>query len=171
MALIKCHECGNEVSTEATACPKCGAKPKAMATNLNKNLKGSEVISGLVFGVFVIWVLSSIFSSNPSASSSSVSPPRPALAPEMIVQPVSGQFLAACQTKEKLGELLTHKSMQEKTKFAAMFDSFDCTLIPVTEKYKILSVYDHMVEVVNVDAKFITAEGMWAIEEAFSPAQ
>ena len=29
MALIKCHECGSEVSTEATACPKCGAKPKA----------------------------------------------------------------------------------------------------------------------------------------------
>lgn len=26
MALIKCHECGAEVSTEAKACPKCGAK-------------------------------------------------------------------------------------------------------------------------------------------------
>lgn len=37
MALIKCHECGNEVSTEAKACPKCGAtvripsQPKAPA--------------------------------------------------------------------------------------------------------------------------------------------
>lgn len=28
MALIKCHECGNNVSTEAAACPNCGAKPK-----------------------------------------------------------------------------------------------------------------------------------------------
>lgn len=28
MALIKCKECGTEVSTEAAACPKCGAKPK-----------------------------------------------------------------------------------------------------------------------------------------------
>lgn len=27
MALIKCHECGSEVSAEAKACPKCGAKP------------------------------------------------------------------------------------------------------------------------------------------------
>lgn len=26
MALIKCKECGNDVSTEAKACPKCGAK-------------------------------------------------------------------------------------------------------------------------------------------------
>lgn len=29
MALVKCNECGNEVSTKATACPKCGAaRPK-----------------------------------------------------------------------------------------------------------------------------------------------
>jgi RNA polymerase subunit RPABC4/transcription elongation factor Spt4 len=26
MALSSCKECGNEVSTEASACPKCGAK-------------------------------------------------------------------------------------------------------------------------------------------------
>ncbi len=26
MALIKCQECGNEVSTTAKTCPKCGAK-------------------------------------------------------------------------------------------------------------------------------------------------
>ncbi|MBI1327862.1 MAG: hypothetical protein GC136_09505 [Alphaproteobacteria bacterium] len=28
MALIKCHECNNEISSKAKACPKCGAKPK-----------------------------------------------------------------------------------------------------------------------------------------------
>lgn len=27
MALVKCKECGSEVSTQAKACPKCGAKP------------------------------------------------------------------------------------------------------------------------------------------------
>lgn len=27
MALVKCKECGEKVSTEAKACPKCGAKP------------------------------------------------------------------------------------------------------------------------------------------------
>ncbi len=26
MALVACKECGNEVSTDAKACPKCGAK-------------------------------------------------------------------------------------------------------------------------------------------------
>ncbi|WP_412514572.1 MULTISPECIES: zinc-ribbon domain-containing protein [Shewanella] len=26
MALVKCKECGEEVSTKAKTCPKCGAK-------------------------------------------------------------------------------------------------------------------------------------------------
>lgn len=29
MALIRCYECGSEVSTAAAACPKCGAKRRA----------------------------------------------------------------------------------------------------------------------------------------------
>lgn len=28
MALAPCRECGAEISTQAKACPKCGAKPK-----------------------------------------------------------------------------------------------------------------------------------------------
>lgn len=31
MALVKCGECGHDVSTEAAACPNCGARPKAAA--------------------------------------------------------------------------------------------------------------------------------------------
>ena len=29
MALIECHECGREISTEAKACPQCGARNKS----------------------------------------------------------------------------------------------------------------------------------------------
>ena len=29
MALVKCEECGNEISSKADACPKCGVKLKA----------------------------------------------------------------------------------------------------------------------------------------------
>lgn len=32
MALIKCRECGAAISTEAKACPSCGAKPKKTLT-------------------------------------------------------------------------------------------------------------------------------------------
>jgi len=47
MALIKCHECGGEVSTEADKCPKCGAAPK----------KGSGVLSGIGGGLVILLVL------------------------------------------------------------------------------------------------------------------
>ena len=32
MALIQCHECATEMSTEAKSCPKCGAKPNKSAS-------------------------------------------------------------------------------------------------------------------------------------------
>ncbi len=54
MALIKCAECGNEVSTTATTCPKCGAKvvlpkkPTSLATKLIAALLGVAVIGGIV---------------------------------------------------------------------------------------------------------------------------
>lgn len=39
MAIIKCHECGKDVSTEAKACPSCGAKVKVPKKPTSKVLK------------------------------------------------------------------------------------------------------------------------------------
>ena len=52
MALIKCHECGNAVSTSANSCPKCGA-PIAVQTKGSKQGVGvvSLVSAAIVFGV------------------------------------------------------------------------------------------------------------------------
>ncbi|MFK3741402.1 zinc-ribbon domain-containing protein [Massilia sp. TN1-12] len=52
MALIACHECGAQVSTEAAACPNCGARPqKAQRSRaLLYALLGISVI-------FVTWAL------------------------------------------------------------------------------------------------------------------
>jgi DNA-directed RNA polymerase subunit RPC12/RpoP len=36
MALIKCHECGAQVSDQAAACPHCGAKSKPKTTTSTK---------------------------------------------------------------------------------------------------------------------------------------
>lgn len=49
MALIKCHECGSEISSEATTCPKCGVTPKN-ATSVIKTIAGALLI--LVFGLY-----------------------------------------------------------------------------------------------------------------------
>jgi hypothetical protein len=56
MALIKCKECGNEVSTKAEACPKCGAKLKQKA--------GCGTILGVaILAVIIIGAFGSIFDS------------------------------------------------------------------------------------------------------------
>lgn len=48
MALIKCKECGNEISSEAKTCPQCGVTPKT-PTNM------ITAIGSVIFGVLVIW--------------------------------------------------------------------------------------------------------------------
>lgn len=50
MALIKCHECGNDVSTEAAACPKCGAKPK-------KSVPPSNIGAAIIVIAIVIFAI------------------------------------------------------------------------------------------------------------------
>jgi len=47
MALIKCGECGNDVSTAAKTCPKCGAKVTKRTSRATKAL-------GALFGVAII---------------------------------------------------------------------------------------------------------------------
>lgn len=70
MALTKCKECGNEVSTEAEACPKCGAKLKHA---------GNRIGCGFVLLlIFIIGIFGSVFKGgNNSTSSSSAPPPLP----------------------------------------------------------------------------------------------
>lgn len=52
MALIKCHECGKEVSTEAKTCPSCGATPRTASNKLQAVLGVLVVlgIAGYFFG-------------------------------------------------------------------------------------------------------------------------
>jgi DNA-directed RNA polymerase subunit RPC12/RpoP len=51
MALLKCHECGNEVSSEAKTCPKCGAKvkkPTSLAVKILAVIFGIGLLSSIV---------------------------------------------------------------------------------------------------------------------------
>lgn len=51
MSLVKCEECGAEVSTEAKACPACGAPPP----------KGTSTSTIVLGGILVLMVGSCIF--------------------------------------------------------------------------------------------------------------
>jgi DNA-directed RNA polymerase subunit RPC12/RpoP len=54
MALIKCHECGNQVSDNAVACPKCGAP---VMVHLRRRQKAYLIRLGisLLFAAIVIF--------------------------------------------------------------------------------------------------------------------
>jgi len=68
MALIKCKECGNEVSDTAPTCPKCGAR--IARTPIGCGSAIGIVILALVIGISA----DSIFRSNTSRPASSSSP-------------------------------------------------------------------------------------------------
>lgn len=51
MSLIKCRECGNDVSTEAKTCPKCGVKVKKPMSRTMKwvlGFLGVSVVAGII---------------------------------------------------------------------------------------------------------------------------
>ena len=44
MALIKCKECGNEISSSAKTCPHCGVKTNLeTCPEFGRKLKGDEI--------------------------------------------------------------------------------------------------------------------------------
>lgn len=66
MALINCKECNQEISEKAKECPKCGYKNKSSSGCLN-------FIGYLVFFIFVIIFLNSIFGGETSENNSDYS--------------------------------------------------------------------------------------------------
>lgn len=59
MAMIKCPECGKEVSDKAKNCPNCGSPidtkiycPKCGSTNVNLISGASKAASIAMFGIF-----------------------------------------------------------------------------------------------------------------------
>lgn len=82
MALTKCRECGGQVSTEATACPHCGAVP----TRRGRGTR-TPLISFVVVGL-IVWVLVATWhSGTPQAPKAGAS------------EPTTVNFNAAVRTK------------------------------------------------------------------------
>src|SRR3569623_3502844 len=64
MALTKCSECGEQISTKAAACPKCGAAPK----------KKISLFTWLVIAFIGFAVLGSVTGNKSGGSGTSSSP-------------------------------------------------------------------------------------------------
>lgn len=58
MALIKCHECTHEVSTEASACPRCGAKVR---TESGREVSALwTLLLGCIYLAYKKWYISAL---------------------------------------------------------------------------------------------------------------
>jgi len=69
MALVKCKECGREVSDTAEACPNCGAKPKRPA--------GVLKYAGIAAVLLIAWyVIGSLSGQQPARGQVDSSPPK-----------------------------------------------------------------------------------------------
>jgi uncharacterized paraquat-inducible protein A len=55
VALIKCPECGTEVSSEAAACPKCGHPLRAKPSG-GINMKDPVHVIGVVLVIIILLV-------------------------------------------------------------------------------------------------------------------
>lgn len=71
MALVKCKECGSEVSSKAEACPKCGARVA------RKPMGCGSLIGVIILGAIIISAFSSIFSSSKDTKSTAAAVPPP----------------------------------------------------------------------------------------------
>lgn len=64
MAIVKCPDCGSDVSTEAPACPKCG-RPLAPAKRKSTSIPTGWAL--LVIAVSTIWIVTALSSRTGSA--------------------------------------------------------------------------------------------------------
>jgi hypothetical protein len=74
MALVKCEECGTEVSDKAAQCPKCGAPPPKQFWNQNLGCGGLVLL--LVF-VYALWSAFSPSRDEPNTAAAACTPPTP----------------------------------------------------------------------------------------------
>lgn len=78
MAIVKCKECGRELSTKAEACPKCGAKQKRPSGCL-------KVVLFLLLAFIALAIIAPFVNDKNTSNSSST--PAPAAAPAATVDP------------------------------------------------------------------------------------
>jgi DNA-directed RNA polymerase subunit RPC12/RpoP len=72
VAMINCAECGNQISSQAAACPKCGAKPK----------KKTSVFMQVVLGIFGLVVTAAMIGHDKKPTTMQGQPPG-VIAPEV----------------------------------------------------------------------------------------
>jgi hypothetical protein len=94
MALKDCEECGKPVSTEAKACPHCGAKPP----------KRTSLTTWILGGLFAVFVFSAVqnHSDRPAAPRQGVPPPQNTVAASASIPAAAELSASADVAKRKI---------------------------------------------------------------------
>lgn len=101
MSMIKCPECGKEISDKATSCPSCGytLKQQENTSTKNSNKKKGCLIGLLIFiGIAMIGFCSDDKSSTSASSTQSSSVQAKAVEPALTV--TASELLAAFEQNE-----------------------------------------------------------------------
>lgn len=100
MPIIKCKECGKDVSTEAVACPNCGAAPAK---------KSSAIIKyggGFIVSIILLGVLAAMFGGSSRKNDGLVAAEQPKTAPPPPpIELTSGKLFADYSANEVAADL------------------------------------------------------------------
>lgn len=77
MAIQKCHECGHEVSTEADACPHCGAPPRKASSGGTSTTKETKIAAWIGLGLIVFALIKCSSSTVTATSDQEAAAPEP----------------------------------------------------------------------------------------------
>lgn len=128
MALVKCHECGKDVSTQAAACPNCGAPPRPLPQAATKREnKAKNVVSGII-GIVVIAGFVSMCSTDKKPTPSepvASAPAKPVCAPDEIqCNGDNGIVAAGVYCKDPVERLAKHSVKWTDGTFETKFSRF-----------------------------------------------
>lgn len=120
MALIKCRECGTEVSNKAAACVKCGAPVKRPAS------KAAETVAGLIVVGLVGWILVQIFggTSRPTAAEKPAQAETACKSDDLQCLGDKGVVGAGVYCKDDVERLATHSVKWTDGTFETKFSRF-----------------------------------------------
>jgi len=159
MALIKCKECGKDVSDKAAACPHCGAPvelPAAPAQPVPDAAQGTTKkkmnIWKIIVLVFVALMVIGFFAkkeepqnttsnlpiSIPAATPAASSVPITAAQPVAEMARVTVESGVGCRTQEALGQLITYATDNNLNGMASMVNSGLCEQLPMGQDVTIL---------------------------------
>ena len=140
MALVKCSNCGHDISEKAIVCPKCGASIQKEAKSENESPKGGKkkgIVAVLICALVValIGLFAYVFTSNGDSESQNAERSAEEAKNETVSVRFTDVYINRMSTENshintKLHELLQKQGykllMQETT--SEYYEVFECTL-------------------------------------------